>query len=384
MAVAVSGAAGATPMDPIAWQTYDAFSGPGLNNTLWTVDHMDGALTTGAGGLTLTPNSLSGTGKNRVAIDSTLSVGQTGFLAVQVPFSIANEGVPASGGAEAFEIELDDYYGNNYSSILWGNANNFSSDGFVYNGTLFNSSSEANEEGTSQNTSVSAGRLGFIYNQNTVAMYYNDGTGWHQLGAATSTVGWAFPLSFSLRASINNSGSLTVVVPDVQYSETAPVPVSLSSGWNLISLPLQQLNTSIASVLSTIQGAYEVVWAYSNGAWKVYDPNDTAGSTLTTMQAGVGYWIKAAAKNTLYVSGSTPSSSIQLGSGWNLVGYNAACATPSAALSSVSSSLQVLWGYSSSWESYDPTNGAQPSTFKLCPGAGYWIDVNGTAKWTMP
>ncbi len=172
-------------------------------------------------------------------------------------------------------------------------------------------------------------------------MYYNDGTGWHQL-AATSTAEWTFPLIFSVRAEINNSGSLTVVVPDVQYSQTAPVPVSLSSGWNLISLPVQQANTAIASVLLTIQGAYEVVWAYSNGAWKVYDPNDTAGSTLKTMQAGIGYWIKTTAKNTLYVSGSTPSSSIQLGSGWNLVGYNGACTTPSAALSSVSSSLQVL------------------------------------------
>ncbi len=166
MAVAVSGAAGATPMDPIAWQTYDAFSGASLNNTLWTVDHMDGALTTGAGaGLTLTPNSLSGGGKNRVAIDATLSIGQTGFLAVQVPFSIASEGTPANGGAESFQIELDDYYGNNYSNVIWGIANNFSSDGAVYNGTLFNSSSTANQVGNSQNTSVSTGRLGLHIQQ---------------------------------------------------------------------------------------------------------------------------------------------------------------------------------------------------------------------------
>jgi hypothetical protein len=370
-------------MDTIAWQTYDAFSGPGLNSALWTLENENGSLTTGAAGLTLSPNSLSGGGKNRIQIESTLSVGQAGFLAVQAPFSVTNEGAPASGGAEAFQIEVDDYYGNNDATILWGNANNFSSGGIVYNGTLFNSSSEANQTGTSQDTSVTTGRLGFIYGSNTIAMYYNDGTGWHQLGAATSTAGWTFPLSFTLRASVNNFGSITVVVPDVQYSETAPVLVSLSFGWNLISLPVQPSNTSIASVLSTIQGAYEVVWAYPGQSWKVYDPKDSGGSTLTTMRAGAGYWIKTTAKNTLYISGSTPSpSSIPLISGWNLVGYNGACATPSAALSSVSSSLQVLWGYSSKgWHSYPANSGGLT---QLCPGEGYWIDVSGTPTWTMP
>ncbi len=164
--------------------------------------------------------------------------------------------------------------------------------------------------------------------------------------------------------------------------------ISLLPGWNLVSLPLRPADTAIASVLSGIQGAYEVVWAYpADGAWKVYDPNDSAGSTLTTMQAGVGYWIKTAAKNKLYVSGSTPSSSIQLGSGWNLVGYDGAlCAAPSTAFSGLPpGDLQTVWGYpSQGWESYDPTNGAQPSTFKLCPGAGYWIYVNSAETWTPP
>jgi hypothetical protein len=316
-----------------------------------------------------------------------LAVNKGTFLALQVPFS-ASAGAPGNGGAESFQIEVDDNNGNYYSNILWGIANNFSSGGVVYDGTLFNSGSSVNQAGNSQGTSVRSGRLGFIFSANTVTMYYNDGTGWHQLGAATSTAGWAFPLSFSVRAEINNSGSITVVVPNVQYSQTAPVSVSLASGWNLVSLPLQPVSTSSASVLSGISGAYDVVWAYSGGVWKVYDPNDTAGSTLTTMQAGNGYWIKMTAKNTLLVSGSTPSSSIPLASGWNLVGYNAACAAPSAALAGLSGgSLQVLWGYpSQGWQFYDPNNPSGALT-QLCPGAGYWIDVSGvtgTATWTMP
>jgi len=163
--------------------------------------------------------------------------------------------------------------------------------------------------------------------------------------------------------------------------------ISLLPGWNLVSLPLQPADASIASVLSGIKGAYEVVWAYPNQAWKVYDPNDSGGSTLTAMQAGIGYWIKMTSKKTLSVPGSAPSSPIPLRSGWNLVGYNGAlCEAPSTAFSGLpSGDLQTVWGYpSQDWQSYNP--GSSPGGLdKLCPGAGYWVNVSqeGTT-WTPP
>jgi hypothetical protein len=88
--------------------------------------------------------------------------------------------------------------------------------------------------------------------------------------------------------------------------------ISLSPGWNLVSLPVQPANTAIASVLSGINGAYEVVWAYPGQSWKVYDPNDVQGSTLTNMQAGNGYWIKMTSAKTLGLSGSVPPPSLSL------------------------------------------------------------------------
>ena len=377
MAVTLFSAAGASsPMDSIVWQTYDNFSEQSLNTSLWSIDKMNGTYSANNGELTLAPTTLSGGGKNKVSIKANLVINNGTFLAVQVPFSIASAGAPASGGAESFQIELDDK-GNNYGNIIWGIANNFSSDGAVYNGTLFNSSSDVNQAGTTQNTAVTAGQIGFIYSEKTVTMYYNNGTGWQQLGAATSTVGWAFPLSFTLRATINNSGSLTVVVPNVQYSYTTPVALSLSSGWNLVALPLQPPNSAITSVLSGIAGTYEVVWAYPNQKWQVYDPNDAGGSTLATMQTGMGYWIKMTSAKTLSVSGSVPSSSpLSLSSGWNLVGYNGtSCTTDptdlTAALFSIYQNLQVLWGYpspSKGWQFYDPGNSGTNTLTQLCQG----------------
>jgi fibronectin type 3 domain-containing protein len=172
---------------------------------------------------------------------------------------------------------------------------------------------------------------------------------------------------------------LSCVVADAQ----SPNTITLVPGWNLISLPVQPANTSIASVLSGIKGAYEAVWAYPNQTWQVYDPNDTAGSTLTTMQAGNGYWIKVTSGGTLSVAGSTPTSSPSLLEGWNLVGYNGtSCTDALAALFSLGSALQAAWGYAPpEWEFYEP---GSSTLAQFCPGAGYWIDVSQAGAWTLP
>ncbi len=169
-------------------------------------------------------------------------------------------------------------------------------------------------------------------------------------------------------------------------SVATPTTLSLSPGWNLVSLPFQPANAAPSTMLSGISGACEVVWGYPNKAWQVYDPNDIAGSTLTTMQAGNGYWIKMTAGKTLSVSGSAPSSSISLLEGWNLVGYSGtSCVAPATALSSISANLQVSWGYpNQSWQVYDPNDSGDSTLTQLCPNNGYWINVNQAGAWTIP
>jgi hypothetical protein len=45
--------------------------------------------------------------------------------------------------------------------------------------------------------------------------------------------------------------------------------------------------------LASIEGKYISVWAYMDGGWKVYDPENPGFSDLTTMEPGYGYWINA-------------------------------------------------------------------------------------------
>ena len=73
----------------------------------------------------------------------------------------------------------------------------------------------------------------------------------------------------------------------------------------------QTQTTSISSCLVRI-------WGYSAGTWSMYDPTDIAGSDLTTLTSGSGYWIKTNADCTLVYGGFHKALS---GSDWNLMGW---------------------------------------------------------------
>jgi hypothetical protein len=227
--ITVCGVAEASPMDSIVWQTYDTFSGPSLNTALWSTatEKETGMLSTGTGGLTLTPTPLSGPGKNKVTIDATVVINNGAFFAAQVPFSITS-GAAGSGGGINFEIGLQSSDDSMWSVIDRITANNITMGGVNYSGTFFASSTSANPLPNIQNTSVTTGELGLIYSGGVITTYYNAGTGWQELGTPISTTGWSGPLQFWLVAGINNSGSITAMVPNVQYSLTAPVPIPAS------------------------------------------------------------------------------------------------------------------------------------------------------------
>jgi YD repeat-containing protein len=161
---------------------------------------------------------------------------------------------------------------------------------------------------------------------------------------------------------------------------------TLASGWNLISLSQQPSNTSIASVLVNIIGKFVSVWAYIDGNWRVYDPNNPGFSDLTTMEAGRGYWLNTKESTTLSISGSTPSTSIELGSGWNLVGYNSSTSQAIAnALASIAGKYISVWAYKNgSWKVYDPNNPGFSDLTTMGPGYGFWINATEACTWTLP
>jgi hypothetical protein len=163
--------------------------------------------------------------------------------------------------------------------------------------------------------------------------------------------------------------------------------LALSAGWNLPSLPFQPTDTSMEKVLSEIAGKYSMVWGYQNQQWKFYNPSNASGSTLKSIAAGQGYWIKGTAPQTLTVAGQAPGSlSIALEKGWNLVGYNKTVhGSPSTILSSIANKYSIVWAYiGGAWKYYDPMDdlGSTLKTFE--PGYGYWIKAKEAVEWAVP
>lgn len=204
MVVTISSAARASSIGSIAWQPYTGS---------WWENNSNGAVTIGSS-ITLSPSSPTGD-VSITTTPSTILISQGSSFALEVPFSITNTGMPAAGGYEAFNLVFQN--STIWSVVNWATANNLNLGGNTYNGTFYGSQQNSDSNPLAiENTSVTAGELGVIYSGNIITTYYNDGTGWRQIGSTNSTVGSSGSLVFELEASqMAASGYFTVTVPGV-------------------------------------------------------------------------------------------------------------------------------------------------------------------------
>jgi hypothetical protein len=156
--------------------------------------------------------------------------------------------------------------------------------------------------------------------------------------------------------------------------------IPLHTGWNLISIPLVPEDSNIDSVFSSIAGNYSVVWTTtSTGGWK---SSNQAFGKLTDITVDKGYLIYMTAPDTLVIDGTEPASTtIDLASGWNLVGY------PSQTTCSITDVLSgvsygVVWTTTSTggWKSSDQAFGRLTD---MSPGNGYMIYAPVSGSYTV-
>jgi len=148
--------------------------------------------------------------------------------------------------------------------------------------------------------------------------------------SATLTVGDVDPDTYTLTITATdyaeNSCPIDVTV-EVTLGLTA-YNISLSAGWNLISLPLIPDDASIDVVLSGVGDISSVYYWYNNGTsadWQSYVPG--SGGTLTTMEDGKAYFIYMTGADTLTITGTampappaTPPT-YDVYAGWNFIGF---------------------------------------------------------------
>jgi len=181
--------------------------------------------------------------------------------------------------------------------------------------------------------------------------------------------------------------------------------VYLVAGWNLVSLNIQPVDTSIESVLDDIDGSYDLVYAWDatgasseSGNWLIYDPAQGFSNTLTALDKSMGFWIKMNSADTLNFNGIySDTTDIDLltgasgaSSGWNLVGFpSSSTAAPADSFAEIVDDLGLVFEYDASnatnpWKVYDPSVPAYVSDLDtLRPDFGYWVFVDAGVTWTV-
>ncbi len=192
-------------------------------------------------------------------------------------------------------------------------------------------------------------------------------------GEYTATIG-----STNLPAGVYTLTADGVVVARAYLDVPAPLTctLSLSRGWNLISLPIVPEDASITGIFSNDQlNNINVIWDYNGGQWLYFTRKAGYSSQFTTMSVSKGYYVYCKTPMSVQIAGSAGPGVIpysSLGKGWNLIGYPAMSDTD---ISSVYGSAYVIWKIDNgNWYYHTTKPGLTNQFTTLTPGHGYWIN----------
>ena len=155
--------------------------------------------------------------------------------------------------------------------------------------------------------------------------------------------------------------------------------VNVVSGWNLISLPWLKNPVNITTALDGFSWTRAIV--YVNGQWYTYDVDRDAKYNIgfPDVDNTMGIWVYATADgNKSDISSGTTD--IQLGLGWNLVGY------PTSMTMTVQDALSTFNGQYDIVQWYNATSGNMEtlgSDDYMVPGYAYWIHVTSAGTWSV-
>jgi hypothetical protein len=251
--------------------------------------------------------------------------------------------------------------------------------------------------------SDNVGVYDFIFKVNgtsPIIVYQDELEADHWTGGCPGTGAFAGIVVLDLTGYTGDYVNITVLARDyglnegatiVVYTGTVPegqwYPVELQKKWNIMSLPLWPINSSIEAVLSLLlkPELLKSVWTYDaeTGSWLVYSPG--APSDLTKMEDGRGYLMNMTDYDVLIVQGMEQSPFPQtprvyhVVPGWNLIGFKETFPMEVQEYLVGVSYVRVYmyWPYPSEmyYHLYDYDD--------MYPGFGYWVAVTQEG-WIYP
>jgi hypothetical protein len=164
----------------------------------------------------------------------------------------------------------------------------------------------------------------------------------------------------------------------------------VNAGWSLLS---SAIAFDVDQTLGA-QGTFVSVWKWENGTWSVYLPGEqTPGAyasskgfgVLAAINPGEGFWVNAKEASAITLNGMFEYGTLELSSGWNLVGLENGQAVSVAEMVEAHPAIISLWKWAKgTWEVYlpdEPSPGgyAQSKGFApldvVNPGEGIWVHM---------
>lgn len=140
------------------------------------------------------------------------------------------------------------------------------------------------------------------------------------------------------------------------------VNVNVSTGWNLISVPLLVDTMTKSYLFPTSKSA---AFHFENGY-----------QSTENLINGKGYWLKFAENENIPISGViSPYNTINVSAGWNLIGvFDVSVNTNQIITNPNGIIVSQFYGY----------NNGYVATTTLMPGKGYWVKVSQAGTLTLP
>ncbi|MBI5727367.1 MAG: immune inhibitor A, partial [Ignavibacteriales bacterium] len=143
----------------------------------------------------------------------------------------------------------------------------------------------------------------------------------------------------------------------IEYRKQVCKNVGLSSGWNMVSVPLQASNMASTSIFAQ---ATSQVYGFNNGY-----------VTTATLENSKGYWVRYGSAASVNVCGNPVTAAVPVTAGWNMIGvYDRDVQVSGIASIPANIVNSVYYGFNNGY--------SQAAT--LNAGKGYWVRVsqNGT------
>jgi parallel beta-helix repeat protein len=165
----------------------------------------------------------------------------------------------------------------------------------------------------------------------------------------------------------------------------------LKQGWNLISIPLIQNDQSMKKVLEMIDGYYDAIQWYNTSdsfdPWKHHKVAKPFGNDLFEVNDTMGFWIHITQPgNTIFLcNGTQPTSnqSIQLHTGWNMVGYPSLTNhNRTIGLNNLTfgDHVDAIWSWNAAAQRWEEMGESDNFTI----GKGYYIHAKTKCEWEVP